>query len=101
MIAVNSNCSRIDAVKASANQLKIQFSKPPGVMNGSSPQLKAVENDLQALDVSIRTGDAKKAELALSAAESAVRKLDSTSAATDRGGPGQSLSPVQRLDVYA
>jgi len=101
MIAVNSNCSRLDAVKASANELKIQFTRPASVLSGASPQIKAAENDLQALDDSIRKGDAKKAELALSAAQSAIREADASSAAPGKGLPGQGAGPFQRLDVYA
>lgn len=76
MCSVNSNCTRIDAVKATANQLKLQ-KLPPATDPHADPQKsQAVKTDLQALDSSIKTGDAQKAELALSNVRNALSQLD-------------------------
>jgi hypothetical protein len=92
MIAVNSNCSRIDAVKAVANQLKMQLAQAPDKLPESASHRRA-QSQIQALDQEIRKGDAQKAETALSTAASAVQQVDvqSTSDTGPQGG----------LDVYA
>ena len=74
MLSASSNCSRIDAVKASANQLRLQV--PQGAGNGqSSAQLQAANRQLQTVDAAVKTGNAEKSELALSSARSAVQQL--------------------------
>src|SRR5271165_4874262 len=99
MIAVNSNCSRVDAVKAAANQLMLQSSVTGSGSTAPNAQANAsarkVKSDLLTLDGQIRTGDAKKAELAL-----AVTKKDVTAAeAVTRQ---KSASQDSRgLDAYA
>ena len=66
MIDCNSNCSRVDAVKATANQLKLQMT---AMMRSDRADLsRKVKADLEAVDGHIKSGDAKKAEEALSVA---------------------------------
>lgn len=94
MIAVNSNCSRVDAVKMQATQLKLQSDRPRrvGPADDSSRKVKA---DLETLDGQIKAGDAKKAELAL-----AETKRDISDAKT----APRSTTTDQRsqlLDAYA
>jgi hypothetical protein len=92
MIDVNSNCSRVDAVKSVANQLKMQLAQAPKSAAESDSYRKA-QSQLQALDQDVKSNNAQKAETALSTATSAVQTLrtqDSSSSQTQNG-----------LDVYA
>ncbi|HTP38819.1 MAG TPA: hypothetical protein VMI92_04530 [Steroidobacteraceae bacterium] len=74
MLSASSNCSRIDAVKASANQLRLQV--PQGAGNGqSNSRVQAANRQLQTVDATVRTGNAEKSELALSSARTAVQQL--------------------------
>jgi hypothetical protein len=93
MIAVNSNCSRVDAVKASAQQLQMQLEQAPQTTPESSQYRKA-QSQLQGLEAQVKSNNAQKAETALSTAKSAVQALhiQSTPSATATQ-PG--------LDVYA
>jgi len=93
MIDCNSNCSRVDAVKALATQLELQSNgkRPAERADGRSEKVKS---DLQALDEQIKTGDAKKAEAAL-----AVAKKDLNSAPVAR--TRDASSAFNGLDVYA
>ncbi len=100
MIAINSNCSRVDAVKASANQLKIQFAQTQRTGEPNDKQRK-LDGELQSLDAEIKTGDAKKAEQALAAVRSAADNLQS---ASENASPSKSPNRDERslrLDVYA
>ena len=74
MVSLSSNCCRVDAVKASANQLKMQFSqvRPAGDQPSES---QSVGGKLQSLDAQIKAGNADKAEVALSSAKAAVQQL--------------------------
>ncbi len=91
MIAANSNCSRVDAVKATANQLKMQLDQAPR-STPASDALRKAQSEIQSLDSQIRSGDAKKAETALTDAKSAVTQVQRQSP------PGK----FQRgLDAYA
>jgi hypothetical protein len=92
MISVNSNCSRIDAVKASANQLKAQAALTPPSAQKTDSYRKA-QSQIQSLDQEIKTGDAQKAETDLSSTASAVKALQID---PDSSTPAQTL-----LDVYA
>jgi hypothetical protein len=67
MIDANSNCSRIDAVKAAANELKVQSSAANSATGATRPNDPAgkLKGDLQNLDTQIKSGDPKKAEIAL------------------------------------
>jgi hypothetical protein len=92
MISVNSNCSRIDAVKAAANQLQRQIALAPQKSPESESYRKA-QGQLQSLQAQIKTGQAQSAETALSTATSAVKSLQTT---------GTSSSADQHvLDAYA
>ena len=101
MIAINSNCSRVDAVKASAEQIKLEISKAPSFQSGGSQQLRAVERDVQSVDDAVRSGDAQKAELALSDLQSAVRDLNSASAGKTKPHSTTNFHTRHHLDVYA
>ena len=89
MISVNSNCSRIDAVKATSHQLEMQVEGAPRKI-GESESYRKAQNRIEALKSEIKAGDARKAELALSTASSAVQQLRQTSSETSR-----------HLDTYA
>ena len=99
MIAVNSNCSRVDAVKAAATLLKLQSTIAESATAGQSAQgsdaARKVNSDLQALDGVIKTGDAQKAELALAATR---KDVETAETAASQNSPGQDF---QRLDAYA
>jgi hypothetical protein len=99
MIDPNSNCSRVDAVKAAATQIKLQTPAP-----SASPTARAadpndaarkVQGDLQTLDGDIKSNDAKKAELAL-----AVAKKDIAAAATT-SQPASYRPNSRGMDAYA
>jgi hypothetical protein len=94
MIDLNSNCSRVDLVKATANQLKMQVEQAPHTVPESDPYRKA-QNQIDSLEQSIKGGDAKKAETALSTAKSAVQELQTQSQ------PASSSAYCGHLDVYA
>jgi hypothetical protein len=99
MIAVNSNCSRVDAVKAAATLLKLQSSAAAASASASSARgsdaARKVNSDLQALDGVIKSGDAQKAELALAATRKDV-------AAAETAAPQKSpANNFQTLDAYA
>jgi hypothetical protein len=99
MIAVNSNCSRVDAVKAAAVLLKLQSGTAAASASASSAQgsdaARKVNSDLQALDGVIKSGDAQKAELALAATK---KDVDAAEAATHQQSGSQDY---QGLDTYA
>ena len=94
MIDANSNCSRVDAVKAAATQIKLQT---PGASAhpaaGANDTARKVQGDLQALDGDIKSNDAKKADLAL-----AVTKKD-IAAATSQ--PATFRQNSRGMDAYA
>jgi hypothetical protein len=99
MIDVNSNCSRVDAVKAAANQLKLMSSaasaSPATPDAPANAAARKVKSDLQAVDAQVKSGDAKKAELALAAAEKDV------SAAETAAPRKPSSENLRTLDAYA
>jgi hypothetical protein len=99
MIAINSNCSRVDAVKAAATLLKLQSTIAGSSATGSSAQgsdaARKVNSDLQALDGVIKTGDAQKAELALAATRKDVEAAET--APRQKSG----TQDYQSLDAYA
>ena len=74
MISLSSNCCRVDAVKASANQLKLRLAQQ-SANTPDDQSARAANQQLQAVELQIKSGDATKAELALSAAKSAVEHL--------------------------
>ena len=80
MISAASNCCRVDAVKASANQLKAKFAQH-AASDAADPTLRSAGQELQTLDSQLKSGDANKAELALSAAKSSIDRLDYTAPA--------------------
>ena len=84
MIAINSNCSRVDLVKAQAGQLKIQAAAASAT-GPAAPAVRKVKTDLQTLDTQIKTGDAKKAEQALATTERDVQAAQDGAAARLRG----------------
>ena len=92
MIDVNSNCSRVDAVKASANQLKMQVDQAPHAMPADGNYRKA-QSEVQAVDQQVKSGDAKRAETALSSAKAAVNELQAQKPAAPKFQRG--------VDVYA
>ena len=99
MIDINSNCSRVDAVKAAAGQIKLQWgiSKPTPAdpaAQGNDSSLK-VKSDLTTLDSQIKVGDAKKAEQAL-----AVTKKD-VAAAETTGSQKPPAHSTRGFDIYA
>ena len=73
MVLLTGNCYRVDAVKATAMQLKQQLVTSHANENDSDT--RAANRRLEAVDVEIKANDANKAELALSTAKSAIDKL--------------------------
>jgi len=92
MISANSNCSRIDAVKARAAQLEMWVTQAAHTKAAKDTYHKA-QSEIQALNSAIKSGDARKAETALSSVSSTVRQLQSQAAPADASG--------RRLDAYA
>jgi hypothetical protein len=92
MIDVNSNCSRVDAVKSMASQLKMQAAQIPH-SNPTDDNYRKVQAKLETVDTAVKKNDARQAENALSTAKSALNQLQTQSAAA-QGGNG-------RLNVYA
>ncbi len=102
MCSINSDCSRIDAVKATANQLKLLKLQQVSERNGDALSSRAAKEDLLALEASIKAGDAPKAELALSNARHSISRQDG-GAAIDRE-PQMGTDPghvAGRLLAYA
>jgi|GEM_PF-6389657 len=101
MIDCNSNCYRVDAAKALANQLRTQaVTKQRG--DEGDPKSNRLQGELQNLDAQIKSGDAKQAESAVSA----VKREITASAAeppTDRSSgqlPGRG-EPFRGFLAYA
>jgi hypothetical protein len=100
MIAINSNCARVDLVKAQAGQLKIQAAAT-SASGPAAPAVRKVKTDLQTLDTQIKTGDAKKAELALATTERDVQAAQTASPPASGRRTPQSGAAYGGLDVYA
>ena len=66
------NCSRVDAVKALATQLKLQQVRTASRRDATDHDA-TVQAKLEAVNDAVRTGDARKAEAALSTAVAAIR----------------------------
>jgi hypothetical protein len=99
VLSPSSNCCRVDAIKASANQLKMQLAqhKPQGA---ETSDLRTASQQLQSLEVQIKMGDATKAELALSAAKSSIDRLQFAANAEHADQQqAQAIRPGM-LDVY-
>ena len=107
MIDANSNCSRVDSVKALASQLRLQAapkSSPvagTGQTSGDSPSPQKISSDFQNVDAAVKADDAKKAELAL-----ATVKKDLTAAQVSQQSNADSTGtggrrPFRGLDVVA
>jgi hypothetical protein len=92
MIAGNSNCSRIDAVKAAARQLQMQLDQEPR-SNPESDGVRKARTELDALQAQIKNGKAQPAETALSTATDAVQQAQTQPAPPPRGRRG--------VDAYA
>ena len=92
MIDINSNCARVDFVKALASQLKVQAAQPS---HGSKPDegYQKLKMKLEAVDQAVKSGDPQKAEQALSAAESAAKDM--------RNVAGTSPDKSKSVDIYA
>ena len=105
MISASSNCSRVDAVKASANTLRLQLSQH-AKQGSNDGTVRNAEQQLQSVDQQVKSNNANQAELALSAAKLAVAKLDvtrsigtqPTNTAAVNNNPASSQ---RRLDIYA
>jgi hypothetical protein len=99
MISVNSNCSRVDAVKAAATLLKLQSSVAGSSTTSPSAQgtdaARKVKSDLQALDGVIKSGDAQKAEVALAAVK---KDVDAAESAAQQKSTNEDY---RGLDTYA
>jgi len=100
MIDVNSNCSRVDAVKALATQLKLQYAAPPATAPADSPAHK-VQSDLLAVDQQVKADDAKKAELALAVAKNDVTAAQTAKSRAGADSSADATAPFRGLDVYA
>lgn len=100
MLSLSSNCCRVDAVKASANQLKMQLASGK-VNDARKPQEQSASEKLQSLDAQIKSGDANKAELALSSAKQAVEQLQYTQSVQATSSSDSLSLRRGSLSVYA
>jgi len=99
MLSMSSNCCRVDAVKATANQLKMQLAQVKAD-EANKPIEQTATQQLQSLDSQIKSGDANKAELALSAAKLAIQHVQyARPAATHK--PSSHPPMYGTLSVYA
>jgi precorrin-4 methylase len=73
VVLLTGNCYRVDAVKASAAQLKQQL--VTSHVSEDNNDTRTASRQLAAVDVEVKANDANKAELALSTAKSAIDKL--------------------------
>lgn len=91
MIDANSNCSRVDAVKAAANELKIQSAAANSTGDGAplDEASRKLKSDLQNLDAQVKSGDPQKAELALAQArqDEAAAEADRQKKSASQGFP--------------
>jgi hypothetical protein len=85
MIDVNSNCSRVDAVKSMASQLKMQAAQLPH-SNPADDNYHKVQAKLETVDTAVKKNDARQAENALSTAKSALNQVQTQSSATPGSG---------------
>ena len=92
MIDVNSNCSRVDAVKARAAQLRMELDQVPR-RAPEDDKLKAAKTQVESLENAVKKGDAATAERALSTATPVVQAVQTESALKNPLRDG--------LDVYA
>jgi hypothetical protein len=98
MISPNSNCSRVDAVKAAANRIEILSSATnsnPAPATPANDSARKVKSDLQTLDRQVKSGDANAAEIALAVAK---KDLETAQTAVQPQSPGRD---PRSLDVYA
>jgi hypothetical protein len=100
MIELNSNCSRVDSVKARANQLQMQFA-PKSRPADASPQTQKVKSDFQSLDAAVKTDDAKQAEVALAVVRKDMATAQTSENLNSKNSTSNAREPFQRLDVYA
>lgn len=98
MIQINSNCSRLDAVKARANELSVQAAGTPAA-GPVAETARKVKSDLASVQAQVKTGDAKKAEAALAAAKRDVSAELANAALASQASQGGAGSGG--LDVYA
>ena len=98
MIQINSNCSRLDTVKARANELSVQAAGTPATGSAAETARKA-KSDLASVQAEVKTGDAKKAEAALAVAKRDVSA--ELAAATPARPATQAGTASGGLDVYA
>ena len=77
MADINSPCSQIDAVKASAGPLRAQVYQSSAAKDTN--EYRKASNDLQTLNSTIQSGDPKKAQTALQTAKTDVDKLQQVS----------------------
>lgn len=100
MISPASNCCRVDAVKASANQLKLQLAqRKAGAADDNA--VHTADQQLRTVDQQVKSGDATKAELALSGAKSAVEQLVYQRTNSPRDAVDSSSSSYGSLDMRA
>ncbi len=92
MIDGNSNCARLDAVKARAAQLRMQLDQMPRRTPEDSNQKKA-QNQVDSLENAVKKGKADTAETALSSAAAVMQEVHSESTAN--------RSLRRGLDVFA
>ncbi len=85
MIDINSNCSRVDAVKSMASQLKMQAAQLPH-RTTTDDGYRKVQDKLTSVDTAVKKGDARQAENALSSARSALSQVQTQPAASATGG---------------
>jgi hypothetical protein len=73
----------VDAVKALANQLKLQLAQAPQKTPADENYRKA-QSEIQTLESEIKSGDAQKAETAFATASQTLKTLQTQSAQSSR-----------------
>jgi hypothetical protein len=94
MIDISSNCSRVDAVKATATQLKMQAALLAQAIPPNRAQ-RNVQVKLDTLDDEVKKGNAEQAEIALLEAQTALNEAQNTPSAP------QQPAPQPHLDTYS
>jgi hypothetical protein len=105
MIDANSNCSRVDAVKALAGQLKLQSapklaSGDPGSASGADGSQK-IKSDFQDVEEAVRANDAKKAEQALAVVRNDLAAAQNSEQKNSENKNAAGQQPFRGLDAYA
>ena len=109
MIDANSNCSRVDSVKALASQLKLQSApkftpadlSSNAAATSSAPAPQKIKSDFENVEAAVKANDAKKAEQALAVVRNDLAAAQVSKNSNSESKANDSESPFRGLDVYA